>query len=121
MTLVALTRYAISTLIRMAQAGELAPSHLWVALRGAAKYVAAVRAGDVADDATQQARAATCNGCRSARVRETETEAVAVHCGVPFDEGRDTCGCLVAIRVEGVVYPAAKTVVGSERCLQGKW
>ena len=87
----------------------------WVAAKGAAKFAAAVEAGDIASAATVAARRSVCRACPS-RVRVTVMGAVAASdwCGQPFVETageRPTCGCLLA----------GKTSVGSERCPQGRW
>jgi hypothetical protein len=117
----ALFTLATSELIRMALAGELGPREVWTALRGAEKYRRAVADGDVADPATQQARADKCWACPSSTSRTTSTAATGVYCGQPMRETPITCGCLTAIRIEGKTYAGGKTVVASEQCPQRRW
>jgi hypothetical protein len=118
---VQLVTLATSELIRMALAGELGPREVWTALRGAEKYRRAVADGDVADPATQQARADKCWACPSSTSRTTAANATGVFCGTPFRDGVMTCGCLVAVRIEGKTYAGGKTVVASEQCPQDRW
>lgn len=90
--------------------------HPWTAAKGAAKYAAAIAAGDLADDETTARRRAICRECPS-RVRLTVKGATSESdwCGPPFESRLDaalpTCGCLIA----------AKTAVASEPCPQGRW
>jgi hypothetical protein len=96
---------------------------LWVAMKGASKYRAAVAAGDVADSATQIIRVATCGACPS--ITWDNSAMVNVRrgwCGEPFKETDTTCGCLVALTVFGDGLQAAGRVcVKSLSCPQEKW
>ena len=84
---------------------------------GASKFVAAALSGDMADDATVDARRAVCRDCPR-RVRTTAPAALwpSDWCGEPLG-GPDgipapgTCGCLIA----------GKTLVRSAACPSGKW
>jgi hypothetical protein len=111
---------AADELTTLALSGKLPARDVWTAIKGGRRYFAAIASGDVADDATQAARAAVCWACKSSTSRTTQA-GTGVHCGIPFREGKDTCGCLTAIRIEGQTLPAGKTVVASERCPQSRW
>lgn len=115
-------------LARMAMDGRLRGRHLWVAFRGAQRYKAAIKKGDIADEGCQRARAGTCDGCPSAhRHPIAAAGAVAIYCGAPFEDHEEpgnpapTCGCLVAITVEGETHAAGRAVVGSLGCPQSHW
>lgn len=117
-------------LARMATAGELRGRHLWVAFRGAQRYKAAIGKGDIAGEECQRARAGTCDGCPSAHrhpmgiAAGAAAGAVAIFCGPPFEEHEGTsptCGCLVALTVEGETHAAGRGVVASLGCVQGRW
>lgn len=117
---------AKSRLVAMAMAGQLSAEVLWVALKGAGTYFAAVASGDVAEDRVKGARAATCKACGECEWERTGKEGVvAGYCGDLADNGKGkegpTCGCLVAMTVHGELLGAGKSVVGAERCPQGKW
>ena len=94
--------------------GEIPPRRAWVGMRGAARYVAAVAKGDVADEATIARRLGTCAGCGGA-VADPDLGPEVRWCGGPGAEtGPDslpTCGCLLP----------AKAAVGSEACPRGRW
>lgn len=81
---------------------------------GASKFIAAAMTGDIADDATVDARRAVCFTCPN-RVRKVAPLALAESdwCGqVPGEpEKPGTCSCLIP----------AKTIVGSSVCPSGKW
>lgn len=114
---------------------------LWTALAGAAKYTAAVAAGDIADEDAQRLRIARCRTCPTARIHSVPlTGAWAAFCGPPFvdrtGEPEPSCGCLVAaapaqptdgdpatirLRVLAALQPAGKACVASEACPQGRW
>lgn len=83
-----------------------------VGIYGAAKFAAAWATGDVATAETTEARRAVCRQCPS-RVRAIAPGAVfeSDWCGRPLKETGATCGCLIY----------GKTMIGSERCPQGKW
>jgi hypothetical protein len=86
------------------------------AVKGGAKFAAAILTGDVADDQLAGLRRESCLACPS-RVRITVGGASAESdwCGDPFaerlDEPQPTCGCLLAGKVR----------VASEKCPQGRW
>lgn len=110
--------------------GELQLKHLWVAAKGAEKYVAAVREGDIADPLIADLRAeGFCARCPSMTITETDLIADGGHvfkcwCGPALEEHagpRPTCGCLVGLKVNGKVIAAGKTVVGKEKCGQRQW
>lgn len=78
--------------------------------KGAAKYLAAIEAGDIAGDEDVKARRERCRVCKS------RTEWLGSDwCGPALEEhfGTEapTCGCLVY----------GKTLVASEACPQGRW
>ena len=116
------------------------PAMAWTALKGAAKYAAAVAKGDKADSATRRKRAVTCARCPSARDYNAPLLGLRVTtCGWAgqdrlTDPYMPTCGCLVAIETRGLgqavrvagsvrtpVRAAGKAWVGTEECPQGKW
>lgn len=88
-----------------------------VGVYGASKFLAAALAGDMADDATIDARRAVCRDCPN-RVRGPGLPGLPESdwCGEPLG-GKSgvprpgTCGCHIA----------AATIVGSKRCPSGKW
>ena len=87
-----------------------------LAARGAAKYAAAIATGEIADDATAQARKASCLSCPARRREQVKgADTPSDWCGEPFRDltrtPERTCGCLLA----------AKTLVGSETCPRGRW
>lgn len=126
MRLSALCRMGLGTLVGLARSGELRPRHLWVAMEGAGKYRDAVARGDIASAAEQDRRVRACAACP---VRTSEPEPVTGSdkhwCGPRLDDSGladgKGCGCLVALSVGGQALPAGKTVVGSERCPNGRW
>lgn len=125
MTLIDLCKLGLPALLGMAKAGTLRPTHLWTAVEGASKYRDAIANGDVADDLVAQVRAEVhCGQCPSAR-RVDKAGIQRTFCGEPFENRMNTalptCGCLVAVTVNGETHPAGKTVVGSEKCPQGKF
>jgi len=112
----------IATLVSMALAGELSRENLWLAVQGAKKYREAIRDGDVCDDAESASRCGVCENCPSMTGRAIAIGGVtALYCGEPLVEGESTCGCLVALRVDGKVTAAGKTRVGDEACPQKRW
>lgn len=111
---------AADELTSLALSGKLPARDVWTAIKGGRRYFAAIASGDVADEATQAARAATCWACKSSTSRTTQA-GTGVYCGQAFKEGKDTCGCMVGLRINGEIYAAGKTVVGTEACPQGKW
>lgn len=129
MTLLELCRRGIGTAVSLALARRLRPQHLWCAIKGAAKYSAAIMAGDEADEVVADARAVLCDLCPSATYEaKGNIGAHAVYCGAAFidhtghdDPRQRTCGCLVGVTIGGRTYAGGKTSVRSERCPQEKW
>lgn len=127
MTLVDLARRGIDELEAMALRGELQPSHLWVAMSGAAEYRAAVARGDVLSASKADERLAQCLACPSVQRRRSERmpHVTRLWCGPPFENRTDTalptCGCLVGITFDGVPHAGGATIVGSKRCPQGRY
>ena len=91
-------------------------SKMLTAVKGGARFAAAIIAGDMAAADLVAFRREVCVSCPS-RVRITVEGASAESdwCGDPLverlGEARPTCGCLLAGKVR----------VASERCPQGKW
>lgn len=124
MTLLDLVKLGGSELVSLALRGCLRPRHLWLAIQGAERYQEAVKTGDIAEQSEQDRRALKCASCRSqCRRGKDQVDATAIYCGPPLEEHEHppTCGCLVALLVEGRAVPAGKTVVASEACPQGRW
>lgn len=94
--------------------GEISPARAWVGMRGAARYMRAVAAGDVAEGGAVAERLAVCRGCPGA-VPDADLGDDAMWCGGPGAEvgpdGMPTCGCLLP----------AKASVGSETCPRASW
>lgn len=114
---VELARLAMTSLKevqRRAAAGEITGRQLWVSARGAERFLQAVASGDVCDGSETERRIGVCRSCPS-RVRETApgADGPSDWCGPALrpQEHPATCGCLLA----------AKAVVGSEHCPQGRW
>jgi len=121
-----LAKLAFPELLERALAGELSPASVWLAVTGAAKYAEAVARGDIATLPVQADRAARCRECPVRTERPMNGSAGTVgYCGTPFENRPDaalpSCGCLTTCTIDGVVYAAGKTVVGSERCPGGRW
>jgi len=116
----------------------------WTAIKGAAKYAAAVALGDIALPQLQEERAAQCRVCPHLTMRRGLIPGrLTGWCGPALREQTSppTCGCLVlwadsglSVDIEalgdadtmrgvfrGYAAPAGKVTVGSERCPQGKW
>jgi len=89
--------------------GELSPTHAWVGVSGALKYVQAVASGDEATSAVYSARTNACAGCLSCKLDDASGE---YWCGKPFEVvAGESCGCII----EG------KAAVASETCPRGLW
>lgn len=111
-----LARVGMDELARMATAGELTLAHRWVALKGAAKYTAAMARGDVANPSDAGHRVGVCAACKHRQDRDTQI-GVAHYCGRPFEETSEgTCGCLVGVTIDGVTLAAGRTMVASKTC-----
>lgn len=90
----------------------------WTAVRGAARFVAALALGDVADPSRAETRASSCRECPLREDRTVTGTPVSVSfCGRPFVEAPGTCGCLVLFAGR----PAGKIMVRSEACPSGRW
>lgn len=117
-------QFGIDALVDLAKSNRLDRHHLWVAFKGAAKYVEALATGDVADETESQRRAVVCTLCPSRTLRNTGMDGtVAGYCGEMFvcDDAKRTCGCLVTLTVGLTTSPAGKTLLDSEYCPQFKW
>ncbi len=126
MTITQLARLATADLAALARNGDLSASQAWTAVKGAARYVAAVASGDVVTTTEAIGRLARCQRCEAFTERPdpvrltidgTPTELHAYYCGEPFKESARTCGCLLAVGQS----PAGKMLVGSEQCPRGEW
>lgn len=106
---------ALETVMHLAMEGRVRPKHLWVAMKGAAKYKAALAEPNaLASDLEAQARAEVCNRCSTKFTTMVERDNTALGkygrvqltwCGKPLEETLDgldgkgpTCGCLVGVR-----------------------
>lgn len=108
-------------LIELAKRDLLDRSVLWMALKGASRYIGAVVANDVASDNDATMRAMTCATCPELDRAKTSRDGVSAgYCGTGEVPGK-TCGCLVTITIGISTRAAGKTIVESERCPQGKW
>lgn len=127
LTLKELAALGAEELLALAERGELAPRHLWVAAKGQSRYLKAIATGDIAADVEQVMRAGKCARCPIATVTKVvggKMDGVEkLWCGTPMDEHQDSggCGCLVALRINGEIAPAAKPAVDSEQCPLGEW
>lgn len=98
MTLAELCELGTAELGAMVLRGELSPSHLWVAMSGAAEYRKAVAKGDVVEQHEGDARLVECMTCPSRQERPSERVrgVVRLWCGQPFEErfntALPTCG-----------------------------
>lgn len=119
-----MTQIGLERVIGLARDGRLETRWLWAAVRGGWRYVWAVAAGDIADDATAAQRVRTCAACDAADTVQTSRAGLcAVYCGTgtATDTG-PTCGCLVGITRDGKpIEPAGKVVVASESCPRARW
>ena len=124
MNLLDISRLAVRTVVDMARNRTLAPGHVWTAIKGAEKYLAAIVAGDVARSIDAQKRVAKCDSCQLCTYEgKPGVGAVAMYCGNPLDPNPlpGTCSCLVGCLVNGKVLPGAKVMVASESCPSGRW
>jgi hypothetical protein len=110
--------------------GELSREHVIVAARGAEKYAVALARGDCAEDEVASERVNRCATCPSMTMTDTGSEldggiVIKCWCGPALEDHTKgvlpTCGCLVALRVNGQMLPAGKSLVGSEACDQERW
>lgn len=111
-------------IVELARAGNLTPRQLWVAARGASKYLAAVAAGLVRPQAAADECAAICARCIERDTIDTSLDGVScTYCGTHDGQGKQgrTCGCLVSITIHGATAAAGKTLVSTEQCPQGMW
>ena len=108
-------------LIDLAKRDSLDARFLWLALKGASRYVSAVVGGDVCCDNDAALRALTCASCPMLdRAKTSRPDVTAGYCGTGEVAGQ-SCGCLVTLTVGLTTRPAGKTIVNSEACPQGKW
>ena len=129
LSLSTLVRLATGDLVHLFRSGKLSPETAWTALKGAAKYRAAVASGDVRGQQEAHGCALVCSRCPSLTTRPIEVAGfegwVAGYCGPDFEDrttaALPTCGCLTLLSVNGVIYPAGKTVCKKESCPQGRW
>lgn len=120
-----LARLALPDAYGLLKGGKLTLRQIWLAAHGARKYRRAVAEGDIAPEPEQDRRVDRCAGCKAMTMTGTSGEAnggmiIKMWCGTELTERPEAsppeCGCLVGLKVNGVVVPAAKTVVGSSRC-----
>lgn len=113
----------IDRAIDMVVKQQMPSGFVWTAVKGAWKYVIAVARGDEAHHVAQNERLLSCKSCQS--IDWTDTSQInlrAAYCGKGETHGPNpTCGCLVAITVDGRMEPAGKLQVASEHCPQDKW
>lgn len=119
-----LARLGLDRVIALAKAGELEPAFVWAAVKGGYKYLEAVASGDVTPEAQAVERLEVCRGCTALELVYTSKPGVlAAYCGrgEPLADGA-TCGCLIAVTVEGApLMPAGKPLVASEECPRLSW
>lgn len=114
----------IDAIVDLAMHDRLHSAHLWVALKGASRYVIALASGDVASEDEAIERSVVCVLCPNRQTRETaKAGVVAGYCGKPLSPSveKNTCGCLVTITIGTTTRPAGKTLVDSEYCPQFRW
>jgi hypothetical protein len=129
MNWISLCRMGAEQIVGLAVRGKLKPSMLWVAFKGATRYLESVAAGDKATDFDADERVTKCDLCRNATYEQKpEAKAAAIYCGpaledhLESEEPQDrTCGCLVGVLINGSAYAGGKTQVASEACPQAKW
>ena len=129
LSLSTLVRLATGELVHLFKSGKLSPETAWTALKGAAKYRAAVASGDVRGQQEAHGCALVCSRCPSLTTRPIEVAGFenwhAGYCGPDFEDrttaALPTCGCGVLLSVNGVVYAGPKPMVRSEKCPQGRW
>lgn len=120
LTLPQLARFVVAgtrTTVQLALEGELTGGRAWVAAKGAARYLSAIAADDLADPETVEARAAACRSCPGRHEPGPDDLSELGWCGPPLVERLDgpasgrTCGCLLD----------GKVLVGGEHCPRGRW
>lgn len=110
-------RMGAMDMVRMALRGKLRPSHVWVAMRGAEKFVEAMRRGDVATDQQLEIRGKACASCGLCTEHATPIAGTTKrYCGAPYETTDKTCGCLVGVTINGVFYAGGKAAVRTESC-----
>lgn len=124
-----IARLGLHELAARAKRGELTIGSLWMGAKGAEAYVAAIARGDIATP--EQADARWAQGCAICPSRTVTPCSVTIDgglvvtakhwCGPALTERPTTCGCLLALTIDGVPVPAAKLCVRSERCPAGRW
>lgn len=113
----------VETAVALARRGALNGANIRAAVKGYARYQAAILTGDVADSHLQMDRVRVCGACENFTARPLDGRPEVPHyCGQPFEAvNGGTCGCLVAITHEGRTTAAGKSEVESESCPLGKW
>ena len=123
LTFVKMLDIGLDRLIDLALRDQLTPVTIWTAVRGGWRYVGALATGDEAPADIVTERMKICLRCPARDESDTYKPTVgAVYCGTgqPIDS-QPTCGCLVAIRINGTPYPAGKSLVASESCPRQAW
>lgn len=123
MTLASFVGLGLERVMSLVKSGQAPPEYAWTAFRGAWKYARMAAFGGEATVEASAARVAVCVACPASDATPTsQSETTAHWCGRSETVGPNaTCGCLVYLTVGGVVTPAGKTCVASERCPRGKW
>jgi hypothetical protein len=124
MTLIEISKLAARTLVGMARDGNLAPGHIWCAIKGAETYLIAAASGDQARSIDAQKRVALCDSCPLCTYEpKPMAGGVAMYCGDAFvcTEPPGPCGCLVGVMVNGKPLPGGKVMVASEACPCDRW
>lgn len=116
LTLPQLARFVVAgtkTTVQLALEGELSAGRAWVAAKGAARYLEAIAADEIAPPEVVEARAAQCRSCPARREPGPDDLSALGWCGEPLVEHLDgpveerTCGCLLdgKVMVEGEACP----------------
>lgn len=119
-----LAKLGLVRVISLARQKVLSLKFIWTAVNGGWAYVKAVEGGDVCATEEAQKRVRICATCSAFDEEQSVVQDVrAFYCGTGDDEnGKPTCGCLVAITVEKQpLQHAGKTIVASESCPRGYW
>lgn len=113
--------------------GRLGAVDAWTAVKGAEKYMTALREGRVREAVWADSLAKLCAKCDRRFEREIALKreaATAIYCGTMGHEEWDAngqmikCGCLVGLTIGGQVHAAAKTAVYGREvggCPKGMW
>lgn len=117
-----LAKLAAAEQVRMARAGELRWSQVWVAMKGAGKYLKAIASGDIRGQLEAHLFAGVCSNCPWARKYSSAIDGVDLFfCGPRFEERGHTCGCMVGVMQAGneKLMPAGAAWVASHACPMG--